>query len=43
MRSFFSNPATNVPMQSIREIFKIGYDRSSSHTMGPASAVKIFL
>jgi len=30
-------------MQSIREIFKIGYGPSSSHTMGPASAVKIFL
>ncbi len=30
-------------MDSIKEIFKIGYGPSSSHTMGPAFASKIFL
>jgi L-serine dehydratase len=29
-------------MESIREIFKIGYGPSSSHTMGPAKAASIF-
>lgn len=30
-------------MESIKEIYKIGYGPSSSHTMGPAIASKIFL
>jgi L-serine dehydratase len=30
-------------MESIKEIFKIGYGPSSSHTMGPAKAAAIFL
>lgn len=30
-------------MESIKEIFKIGYGPSSSHTMGPALASQIFL
>ncbi|MDP2113203.1 MAG: L-serine ammonia-lyase [Bacteroidota bacterium] len=30
-------------MESIREIYKIGHGPSSSHTMGPAKAAKIFL
>ncbi len=29
-------------MQSIRKIFKIGFGPSSSHTMGPSNAAKIF-
>lgn len=29
-------------MESIREIFKIGYGPSSSHTMGPAKAAQVF-
>ena len=29
-------------MQSIREIYKIGRGPSSSHTMGPEKAAKIF-
>ncbi len=31
------------PMESIREIFKIGYGPSSSHTMGPGKAAELFL
>jgi len=30
-------------MESIREIFKIGYGPSSSHTMGPKKAAELFL
>lgn len=30
-------------MQSIREIYKIGRGPSSSHTMGPEKAAKVFL
>ncbi|MCL1822440.1 MAG: L-serine ammonia-lyase [Prolixibacteraceae bacterium] len=30
-------------MESIREIFRIGYGPSSSHTMGPRKAAKMFL
>jgi len=30
-------------MESIREIYKIGHGPSSSHTMGPAKAAKLFL
>ena len=30
-------------MESIKEIFKIGYGPSSSHTMGPGKAAAIFL
>jgi len=30
-------------MESIKEIFKIGYGPSSSHTMGPRKAAKMFL
>ncbi len=30
-------------METIKDIFKIGYGPSSSHTMGPARAAKIFL
>ena len=30
-------------MKSIREIFRIGYGPSSSHTMGPRKAAEIFL
>lgn len=30
-------------MKSIREIFRIGYGPSSSHTMGPAKAAEIYL
>jgi L-serine dehydratase len=30
-------------MQSIREIYKIGYGPSSSHTMGPRKAAQLFL
>jgi len=30
-------------MESIREIYKIGYGPSSSHTMGPRFATKLFL
>ncbi|MCX6306790.1 MAG: L-serine ammonia-lyase [Bacteroidetes bacterium] len=30
-------------MESIKEIFKIGYGPSSSHTMGPSKAASIFL
>jgi L-serine ammonia-lyase (EC 4.3.1.17) len=30
-------------MESIREIYKIGYGPSSSHTMGPKKAAEIFL
>ena len=30
-------------MQSIREIYKIGRGPSSSHTMGPEKAAKLFL
>ena len=30
-------------MESIKEIFKIGYGPSSSHTMGPAFASEKFL
>ena len=29
-------------MESIKEIFKIGYGPSSSHTMGPRKAAEIF-
>ena len=29
-------------MKSIREVFKIGRGPSSSHTMGPEKAVKLF-
>ena len=29
-------------MESIKEIYKIGYGPSSSHTMGPAKAAIIF-
>ena len=29
-------------MKSIREIYKIGYGPSSSHTMGPERAAKVF-
>ena len=30
-------------MKSIREIFRIGYGPSSSHTMGPRKAAELFL
>ena len=30
-------------MKTIREIFRIGYGPSSSHTMGPRKAAEIFL
>jgi hypothetical protein len=30
-------------MKSIREIFRIGYGPSSSHTMGPRMAAVLFL
>ena len=30
-------------MHSIKEIFKVGYGPSSSHTMGPANACKYIL
>ena len=30
-------------MKSIREIYRIGYGPSSSHTMGPRKAAEIFL
>jgi L-serine dehydratase len=30
-------------MESIREIFRIGYGPSSSHTMGPRKASELFL
>ena len=30
-------------MESIKEIYKIGYGPSSSHTMGPRKASEIFL
>ncbi|HNW77063.1 MAG TPA: serine dehydratase beta chain, partial [Bacteroidales bacterium] len=29
-------------MESIKEIFKIGYGPSSSHTMGPRKAAEMF-
>ncbi len=32
-----------MPMESIRELYRIGQGPSSSHTMGPAAAAKIFL
>ena len=30
-------------MKTIREIFRIGYGPSSSHTMGPRKAAELFL
>lgn len=47
MLSLFSRGDTNRiksgKMESIREIFKIGYGPSSSHTMGPKKAAESFL
>ena len=42
---FFVNfaPQINNPMESIKEIFRIGYGPSSSHTMAPRRASELFL
>ena len=40
--SWLLNPNIKL-MKSIREIFRIGYGPSSSHTMGPRKAAEIFL
>ena len=42
---FFVNfaPQINNPMESIKEIFRIGYGPSSSHTMAPRRAAELFL
>ena len=42
---FFVNfaPQINNPMESIKEIFRIGYGPSSSHTMAPHRASELFL
>lgn len=36
-------PQINNPMESIKEIFRIGYGPSSSHTMAPRRASELFL